>query len=195
MPDKWFTHEGVIEGDNVCEAFGGDYNYDTQSCTIGMSNPDAPPQTLEAPGVAAFFILQAVVSCISTLLNTFYNQITIFPNWWGSLIVLGISMVISGVMYWFKTADVAEAVGRTLLSAGVIFIVSLFLLWIINWDITIYMTIDTIARDPVVATMQGVPISALISYVLAPPSETVQEHAKSPAKGSRKGDMVAVLLK
>ena len=195
MPDKWYTHEGMIEGDNVCKALGGDYSYDTQSCSIGMKNPDVPPQTLDSPGVAAFFVLQAVVSCISTLINVMYNQITLFPNWWTSFIVLGISMILSYAMYWFKTADVAEAVGRTLLSTGIIFVISLFLWWIINWDVTVGITIVEIARDPVNATMQGVPISALISYVLAPPSETAAEHVAPSGKQASKKDTVAVLLK
>lgn len=195
MPDKWYTSAGKIEGDNVCKALGGDYAYDTQSCTINMNNPDAPPQTLNTPGVAAFFILQAVVSCISTLINVMYNQITIFPHWWTAYIILGISMLFSYAMYWFKTADISEAIGRTLLSTAVIFVMSLFMWWIINWDMTMSMTIIEIAQDPVNATMQGVPIAALISYVLASPSETVQEHAKSSGKQANKKDAAVLLLK
>jgi hypothetical protein len=195
MPDKWYTHDGMIEGDNVCKALGGDYDYGEQSCSFNMANPDAPPQTLDTPSVAAFFILQAVVSCISTLINVMYNQITVFPHWWTSFIILGISMVFSYAMYWFKTADVGEAVGRTLLSTGVIFIISLFMWWIINWDVTVGLTIVEIAEDPVNATMQGVPISAVISYVLAPPSETVKEHAQASGKRSSNKDAAAILLK
>lgn len=162
----------VVDGDDLCKLVGGIYNHEEQTCSINIPNPDAPSSVLK--GMILFFILQVLVGASSTVFGTFYNQITYFPNWWTNYIVLILSFVLTLGLYWYKLQDVKEAAIRSTISVAVIFAFCVMTGWLINWDITVYQTFVDFSREPLVATFQAMPIAALISYVLVPPSELAE---------------------
>lgn len=155
----------------VCQIAGGDYDNDDETCDLPMDDPDQPKSIFSRDGVLVFFLLQVVIGSATVILGTYYSPTQIPSFRWVSYLILAIAYFLSTGMYWYKLGSWKESFLRSTVSLATILFVSIITGWLYNWDATLYWNFHDLAGLPVIATIYGVIVSALISIILVNPDE------------------------
>ncbi len=162
-----------IDADDLCTLLGGDFDFETKQCTFTMPGEHDKPTIFDRTTLV-FFILQVIIGCATTVFAVYYNPIAVPASWWVQYIVLAVSFAIALAMYWIKTTDINEATARALLSMVTIAAFSIAMGCLIHWDILAYASLESFAGEPVTATVTGIIVAALLSFVITTPEERTE---------------------
>ena len=177
MPD-----ESKIDADDLCTMIGGEFDFESNQCSFTMPGEHERPSIRDST-TFLFFVLQVIIGCATTIFAVYYNPISIPAEWWTQYIVLFIAAAIAFVMYWIKTNAAGEAIARAAASTAIILAFSTALGCLLQWDILAYSTPVLFATEPVTATISGVIVAALISFVISPPEERKESSKAKQSAG------------
>jgi hypothetical protein len=169
-----------IDSDDLCTLLGGDFDFETDQCTFKIPAEHDKASIIDQT-TFVFFVMQIVIGCATTVFAVYYNPISIPVEWWVQYIAMAISTFIAFLMYWIKTKQIRESVLRTAVSLVTIMLFSTAFGCLLRWDLLAYITLEAFSAEPATATISGIIVAALLSYVITPPEERFEG---SKGKGS-----------
>jgi hypothetical protein len=172
-----------LDADDLCTLLGGEFDFESSQCTFFVPGGHEKA-TIFNRTAFLFFILQLVIGCSTTVFAVYYNPIVIPMAWWTQYLVLAISFAIAFTMYWIKANNVAEAMTRSLISLVTIVLFATAIGCLIHWDLLVYASIVAFAGEPVTASISGIIVAALISFVISPPEEQKESSKKRKSAGT-----------